>query len=162
MSLLHPDGSISSVAFLLAQVGACAAEEFAKGLAPLKFTPCDAGILRLLRNSPGLSQQDLARSLEMHASRLVAVIDALESRGLVAREENARDRRTYSLKLTSSGNEALLQIGQVARRHNEALCSTLDQDERNQLADLLARIAAKYELRPSVHPGYKKLDRRAE
>jgi DNA-binding MarR family transcriptional regulator len=156
------DGASSPVAFLLAQVGACAAEEFAKVLAPLKFAPCDAGILRLLRNSPGISQQDLARRLEMHASRLVAVIDALESRGLVAREEKAQDRRTYSLKLTDAGSEALQQIGQVARRHNEALCSSLDREERNQLAHLLSRIAAQYELRPGIHPGYKKLDRRAE
>lgn len=149
----------TSVAFLLAQVGACASDEFAKVLAPLKFTPGDAGIIRLLKSSPGISQQELARKLEMHASRLVAVIDALESRGLLARQANATDRRTHSLELTDAGSEALRQIGQVARRHNEAVCASLDDNERNQLAELLGRIAGQYGLRPGVHPGYKNLGR---
>jgi DNA-binding MarR family transcriptional regulator len=162
MGRTQPEGSIGSVAFLVAQVGARAAEEFAQSLAALKFAPCDAGILRLLKGEPGMSQQDLAGRLEMHASRLVAVIDALESKGLVAREANAQDRRTYSLKLTVAGDEAMQQIGQVAQRHNEAVCSGLDAGERNKLAELLGRIAAQYELRPGVHPGYKKLGRKVE
>jgi hypothetical protein len=37
------------------------AQEFAKGLVPLKLAPADAGILRLLSHPPGISQQDLAR-----------------------------------------------------------------------------------------------------
>jgi DNA-binding MarR family transcriptional regulator len=114
-----------SVAFLLSQVGARSAQEFARLLAPLNLTPPDAGILRLLRQSPGISQQQLAQTLGMHASRLVAVIDALEKRGVVVREANANDRRLYSLRLTEAGDEMLREIGQVARAHNELMCSGL-------------------------------------
>ena len=75
----------NGIAFLLSQVGARSAQEFARLLEPLKLSPADAGILRLLRQTPGISQQQLAETLGMHASRLVAVIDTLESRKLVAR-----------------------------------------------------------------------------
>lgn len=157
MTTTKPDGARTSVAFLLAQVGAHAANEFAKALSPLKLTPCDAGILRLLNHSPGISQRELAQKLEMHASRLVAVIDALETRGIVAREANAQDRRIYSLRLTDAGGKMLRAVGQVARSHNETICSGLDSVERAELAGLLQRIAARHELTPGVHPGYKDL-----
>jgi DNA-binding MarR family transcriptional regulator len=157
MTRKHSDGPRTSVAFLLAQVGARAAQEFAKALAPLKLTPADAGILRLLSHSPGISQQDLARKLDMHASKLVAVIDALEKSALVVREANAQDRRIYSLRLTDAGQEKLRAIGEVARAHNDAICFGLDPAERSALSGLLQRIAARHELTPGVHPGYKDL-----
>ena len=147
----------SSVAFLLAQVGAHGAREFAALLATEKLVPADAGILLLLSRSPGISQQNLAQALDMHASRLVAVIDALETRGLVVRESNINDRRIYSLRLTDAGGELLRQIGQLARSHNENICSGLDDTERAQLRSLLQKVAAHQGLLPGIHPGYKDL-----
>ena len=149
------DKNHAPVGFLLAQVGARAAQRFAEALAPLRFTPPDAGILRLLSRSPGISQQELAGRLDMHASRLVAVIDALESKGLVVREANANDRRIYALQLSETGRTALAEIGKVARAHDEAMCASLDPAEREQLAALLQKIAAAQGLAPGVHPGYR-------
>jgi DNA-binding MarR family transcriptional regulator len=146
-----------STAFLLSQVGARAAQIFGELLAPLKLTPPDAGILRLLKRSPGISQQELARRLDMHASRLVAVIDALEQRGLVAREMNADDRRLYSLQLTGKGRDALEAIGAVARAQDERVCAGLSTEERGQLAQLLTKIALRQGLAPGIHPGYRSI-----
>jgi DNA-binding MarR family transcriptional regulator len=154
----HP-GKFVPVAFLLAQVGAGAARRFAKSLEPLQFAPSDAGILRLLARTPGISQQDLAQQLDMHASRLVGVIDALEKRGLVAREANSADRRVYSLHLTSAGQEALAAVGAVARAHNEAICAGLSAAEREQLGTTLEKIAAALDLKPGVHPGYREMSK---
>lgn len=151
----HPQKS--GVAFLLSQVGARSAQEFARLLEPLKLSPADAGILRLLRQSPGISQQQLAETLGMHASRLVAILDALESRKLVARSPNPGDRRLYSLHLTTRGTDTLAEIGQIARTHNELLCSGLRSTEVEQLAALLQKIATAQGLTPKVHPGYKDL-----
>lgn len=156
----RPNGDRSTVAFLLAQVGARAAQEFGRLLTPLEFTPPDAGILRLLSRSPGISQQELAGRLNMHASRLVAVIDALEKRGLVARRPNPEDRRLHSLELTAVGNEALAAIGRVALAHDEAICAGLDGGERAQLAGLLKKIAERQGLAAGVHPGYRTLGRK--
>lgn len=151
----HP--SKIGVAFLLSQVGTRSAQEFARLLEPLRLSPADAGILRLLRQSPGISQQHLAETLGMHASRLVAILDALESRKLIAREPNPEDRRLYSLNLTARGTEMLAEIGQIARTHNELMCSGLKVSEAEQLAALLQKIAVAQGLTPKVHPGYKDL-----
>jgi DNA-binding MarR family transcriptional regulator len=150
-------GKFVPIAFLLAQVGAGAARQFAKLLKPLQFAPYDAGILRLLSRSSGISQQYLARQLDMHASRLVGLIDALEQRRLVAREPNPTDRRVYSLRLTEQGQEALGAIGAAARAHNEAICACLTDTEREQLEATLEKIASTLGLRPGVHPGYRDL-----
>lgn len=153
-------GKHGPVSFLLAQVGAAAARQFARVLEPLKFAPSDAGILRLLGRSPGMSQQTLAKKLDMHASRLVGVIDALEQRGLVAREPNPEDRRFHALRLTETGTEALATIGVVAHAHNEAICAGLSELEREQLAAILEKIAAGLHLTAGIHPGYRNLGRR--
>lgn len=141
-------------AFLLAQVGAHAARQFAKRLEPLGMTPPQAGILRMLARSGGLSQRDLADRLGIHPSRLVALLDEMQTAGLLVREPNAEDRRLYSLQLTDTGRERMAELGRVARQHNEALCSGLNAEEQAQLESLLSRIAQQQGLRPGVHPGY--------
>ena len=151
------EGAPTQIAFLLSQIGGRSAQEFARLLTPLSLAPSDAGILRLLRHSEGISQQSLAQKLNVHASRLVALIDGLETRGLVVREPNATDRRLYSLKLTSKGGEVLRSIGELAREHNKLMCAGLSAGECEQLELLLQKIAEIQGLSPGVHPGYKEL-----
>src|SRR5215472_7895111 len=145
----------SRPAFLLAQVGAHAASKFAERLAALRLTPPDAGILRLLNMSAGVSQQELAAKLGIHPSRLVALLDELERKGLVERRPNPNDRRQYSLHLTERGVQTLNEVGQVARQHQEALCAALSPEERDTLGELLRKIADQQGLTPGVHPGYR-------
>ena len=146
-------------AFLLAQLGAHAASQFAERVGVLELTPADAGILRLLRAAAGLSQQELAGRLQIHPSRLVAILDNLEKRGFVERRANLDDRRLYSLQLTQAGGEALQKIGSVARKHQDALLSSISLEERNTLAALLLRVADQQGLVRGVHPGYQRLGR---
>jgi DNA-binding MarR family transcriptional regulator len=143
--------------FLLSQVGAHAAEQFAQRLSVLDLSPADAGILRLLRISAGISQQELAVRLQIHPSRLVAILDNLEKRQLVERKANPDDRRQYSLHLAKDGGEILQRIGKVAKEHQDALLSALNSEERDKLTGLLRRIADAQGLTRGVHPGYQRL-----
>jgi DNA-binding MarR family transcriptional regulator len=149
-----------SAAWLLAQIGGHAAVKFADRLAPLKLAPPHAGILRALASSGGSSQQSLATHLDVLPSRLVALVDDLEARGLLERRDNPEDRRTYALHLTDAGREVLESIGRVAREHDQALCAALTPEEREQLSRMLLRIAEQQGLTPGVHPGYRSLGRR--
>jgi DNA-binding MarR family transcriptional regulator len=142
-------------AFLLAQLGANAASQFAERLRVLNLAPSDAGILRLLSVAAGLSQQDLAGRLNIHPSRLVAILDELEKRGFVERRPNPDDRRLYSLHLTTGGEEVLTRIGKVAREHQDALLAALTSNERETLGTLLLKVADQQGLTRGVHPGYR-------
>jgi DNA-binding MarR family transcriptional regulator len=153
----HSEMEKGHPAFLLAQLGAHAASQFAERLGVLELTPPDAGILRLLRQAAGLSQQSLAEKLQIHPSRLVAILDNLGKRGFVERRANPDDRRLYSLYLTKGGGEVLERIGKVAREHQDALLSALNRNERDELTTLLLRIADQQGLIRGVHPGYQRL-----
>jgi DNA-binding MarR family transcriptional regulator len=147
----------SFAAFLLAQVGAHAAKQFADRLTPLNLTPPHAGILRRLAHSSGLNQRELANQLGMHASRLVGVVDEMELLGLVVREGNTDDRRSYSLQITLKGRTTLEEIAKISRQHNDALCIALNPEEKEVLAALLQRIADQQGLSRGVHPGFSRL-----
>jgi DNA-binding MarR family transcriptional regulator len=152
----------SSIAFLLTQIGAEAASRFAARLTSLDLLPQHAGVLRLLGQSEGISQQALAARLEMHASRLVGVVDTLEKRGLVARQSSTTDRRVYALHLTEAGRGTLKQMRTIAREHDNAICDGLSAQERAQLFHLLKRIAERIGLAHAVHPGYRMLEQRED
>jgi DNA-binding MarR family transcriptional regulator len=147
------------VAFLLAQLGAHAASAFAERIRPLQLTPPQAGVLRRLGQVPGQSQRGLADALGMHAPRLVALIDELEGRGLVARERDPDDRRNYAISLTDEGRRTLAELARVAREHELAMTAALDGDERAQLLVLLQRLAEEQNLTPGVHPGFRRMGR---
>ena len=150
-------GTKAPLAFLLAQVGAHAAMRFGERISSLNLVPSDAGILRMLGSSGGLSQQELSMRLGIHPSRLVAILDALEERRLVERRPNADDRRQYALHLTETGQGMLRELGRIGSEHMESLCASLTAAERQQLGELLQRIATEQGLSPGVHPGFRRM-----
>lgn len=149
----------TSAAWLLAQVGAHAASRFAARLSALGLAPAHAGILRITAQEEGLSQRRLARRLEILPSRLVSLLDELQSRGLIERRDSAEDRRVYAIYLTDQGRATLGEIGSLAREHDSALCAAISEDECKLLVDLLRRIADQQGLKPGVHPGFRRLGR---
>lgn len=151
----HPRMESGEPAFLLAQLGAHAASQFAERLKVLDLASSDAGILRLLRAAPGLSQQELAVKLGIHPSRLVGILDNLQKQGYLERRPNPDDRRLYSLYLTEGGEEILGRVRHVAREHQEALLAPLNSEERAVLGSLLLRLADQHGLTRGVHPGYR-------
>lgn len=150
----------SGAAFSLAQVGAHAASTFAERLSELKLTPADAGIFRILAATPAITQQAVATALGTMPSRLVALIDELESRGLLERRPHETDRRSYALQLTDAGKSTLQAIGHFAREHQHALLAALSEDEQTPTRRSLATrrgSAGADSRRPSSYAGVKPL-----
>jgi DNA-binding MarR family transcriptional regulator len=147
----------TGIAFLLAQLGSYAAERFGEQASALDFTRPQAGLLRLIGREPGQSQQAVARRLGTPPSRLVALVDGLEQRGLVERRRNPGDRRNYALHLTAAGEQAMADLSRVAADHDAAISAPLTEAERTELSKLLAKLAAAHGLLPGVHPGYRHL-----
>jgi DNA-binding MarR family transcriptional regulator len=153
----RPTPNTPGPAFLLTQLGTHAAGRFAERIAELDLTPPQAGLLRAVAAAPGQSQQALARHLGTPPSRLVALVDRLDERGLIERRRNPEDRRLHALYLTDAGRDVLGLIGEAARAHDAEICACLRDDERTTLTALLARIADDRGLTPGVHPGYRHL-----
>lgn len=148
-------------AFLLAQLGAHAAGRFGERVGGLGLAPPDVGLLRMIATEPGRSQRSLAADLGVVPSRVVALIDNLERKGLVERRRSTEDRRNYELYVSEGGRRALAGVREVAAAHEDDLLAALDGAERGLLAELLGRVAAQQGLTPGVHPGYRTLPKRA-
>ena len=144
-------------AFLLAQLGAHAADRFGERIEVLGISPPHAGILRLIAATPSCNQQALAQRLGVLPSRMVLLIDGLAERGLVERKRRQKDRRHSELVLTNAGNQTLQKLSRIAAEHEAELCAALTSEERNMLAALCRKIVAQQGLTPDVHPGYRKL-----
>ena len=139
------------VAFLLSQLGSDAASGFEQALRPLGTTPSEAGVLRLIGRNPGISQRAVSEQVGVGSSRIVAVLDRLESRELVERRRSRADRRSHELHLTERGQEILTQLRRVAGRHEREYTASLALDEVEQLQKMLARIAAARGLSVEIH-----------
>jgi len=145
------------VAFLLSQVGAHVAGKFAERIAFLGLKPYHAGILRVLADQPGLTQQALCDLLGMFPSRLVGLLDELGAEKLIERRKSPADRRTYALHLTKAGRDAVTKILKAAGQLQDDLCAALSATERKQLGAFLTRIVAQQQITPGIHPSYRKL-----
>jgi DNA-binding MarR family transcriptional regulator len=145
----------TGTAFLLSQLGGTVASRFAEATARLGLSPSDAGVLRLVSKSPGISQRELADRLGAVPSRVVAIIDSLEGRDLVSRKRSATDRRNYELGLTRAGTEMLRELRSASEANDAAILSALSVDEVAELHLLLEKMRERLGLVTDVHPGYR-------
>jgi DNA-binding MarR family transcriptional regulator len=152
--------SRSSLAFLLSQLGAHVAAKFAERVGKVGLAPPHVGILLRLAGSEGLTQGALCETLAVVPSRVVALVDELEALGLVERRSSPNDRRAYALHITKKGRAKVDVVVQVASEHEEALFRALNAQDRKQLSGLLRRVADEQGLRPGVHPGFARFDRK--
>ncbi|MDR7085160.1 DNA-binding MarR family transcriptional regulator [Arthrobacter ginsengisoli] len=138
-------------AFLLSQLGALASSRFADRTREIGLTPSEAGVLRLIGRTPGLSQRALADRLGAVPSRVVSLIDSLQARGLVERERSSTDRRIYELRLTLEGAQLLRQLREIAEAHDAELLAPLTVEQSAQLGSLLAQLAGANALDLDLH-----------
>jgi DNA-binding MarR family transcriptional regulator len=106
--------------------------------------PETSALARLDRNGPATSSE-LARTEQISPQSMGATLSALEARGLVARDPDARDGRRIVLSVTAAGRQ-LLTYKRDARteRLARALAAGFTQEELGQLmaaAPLLERLA---------------------
>jgi DNA-binding MarR family transcriptional regulator len=148
-----PDQPPRSVGFLISQLGFFSSKRFAEALEPVGIGPREFLLLRFVAASGGQAQQALAQRLGVPPSRMVALIDDLEGRGLVERRPDPDDRRVRAVHMTRKGRQTLEHAAQVAVEYEQKLCSPLEQGERDELIDLLQKVQeGQTELR-GVHPG---------
>jgi DNA-binding MarR family transcriptional regulator len=144
---------VPGVAFLLAQLGFHSSRLWKERLAALGMDPRQVVLLRQVAAAEGQSQQALGKAMQVPASRMVALVDELERRGLLERRPSLADRRAYALALTGEGRRLLDRIMQASAEHEAQLCAGLTQAERRRLIALLSRVAAEQGLPMGVHPG---------
>src|ERR671933_366760 len=132
---MQPPGH--SVSFLLSQLGYATSKRFRETLAPLGLEPRQFAMLRFIAMQEGRSQQAIGDSLQIPPSRMVALVDDLEGRGLLERRQEPADRRARALYLTAKGKRVLAKAWELAVEMEARACEGLSDQERKRLLDLL-------------------------
>jgi DNA-binding MarR family transcriptional regulator len=140
-----------SVAFMLSSLGFAVSRRFHDTLQPLGLEPGEFALMRAVSASGGESQNVLAERLHISPSWMVAIVDELESRGLLERRPHARDRRVRNLHLTAAGRKLLRQAERKAQQFDRQVTDPLSATELEQLLELLQRVAAGLDLQPGAH-----------
>lgn len=125
----------------MAQAGRQAGAELHRALEPLGLEPRQYVLLRRVAAEEGCTQQAVSGALQIPPSRMVAIVDALEERGLIRRVPNPTDRRAHGLRLTPAGRRLLAKAGPLVEAYDSLVAHPLDESERAHLAALLQRIA---------------------
>ncbi|HVD86233.1 MAG TPA: MarR family winged helix-turn-helix transcriptional regulator [Solirubrobacterales bacterium] len=150
---IKSDRAPQTLAFLLSQVGIHASKRFAERIAAVGINPPLFRVLNLVDAAEGQSQQAIGAAIEVPASRMVALVDELEQRGLVERRPEPKDRRVRALFLTAKGRKTLARGREIAKRHEEELTQGMPAADRKRLVTLLQSIVDQQAIGPGVHPG---------
>jgi DNA-binding MarR family transcriptional regulator len=143
-------GLAGSATYLLSKVGFEASQRFRSMLEPLGLEPRQFALLRHVAGSEGQTQQALGDALGIPKSRMVALVDDLEARGLVERRLRPDDRRARALHVTTEGARCLGEALEVAEAHEAYVRERLSPAEHHQLVQMLQRLTISEDL--EVHP----------
>lgn len=108
----------------------------------------EARVLYEIHRRGSCRARDLLADLDLDRGYLSRLLGTFETRGWVARDREARDRRLRNLSLTSQGEELVVDLERRARQQAADLLEPLAEEERAALLEAMGCIEAL--LAPSV------------
>jgi len=118
-------------------------QQFNERFAAFGLRPSEYSILVLIEDNPGRTQVDIANILGIKRANFVALIKALDERGLTERRAAPSDRRSNALYLTEKGAAFVARIKQTQTDFEQHCIDKLGGVEaRDKLMQLLDRLTA--------------------
>ncbi len=114
--------------------------EFATLIARYHINSGWVPFLRSLHRCDGVTQRELADSVQMRTSTTLHALRELERRKFVFRNPSSDDRRKIHVFLTDKGREICGAIAPEAEKFNRRLLRGLRLHEQETLRDLLRRM----------------------
>lgn len=146
-----PEVLSSRLGYLLKHAHQRLVAEGSRALAPYGIDGRELAVLALVGAHEGLSQLEAAGRLGIDRTTMVALLDALEEKSLVARHRDPHDRRRNTVALTPTGADRLHAAEAVrAEVERRFLAPLPEQDAARFLAALRTLEAA---APPAASPG---------
>jgi DNA-binding MarR family transcriptional regulator len=125
------------VEFLAVKAFAAGTRRLNRALRPLDLRARSYAVLSAACEAEPLTQRELATLLELDPSQVVALVDELVERGLVARDVDERDRRRRLVRASAPGREVHRRAAALAAEAERASLAALSPEEREVLRALL-------------------------
>lgn len=104
------------------------------------FTDTEHAICTFLCFHDRVSQDNIAGALMLDKTTVAKALSAMESKGLIQREQNPRNRRENVIRITEIGRTNVSDSIHIYDRWLSELCSCLSPEERRQLDGYFDRI----------------------
>jgi len=127
--------------YLLTFIAEHATERFERAVAAHGIRSRHASVLVVIDAEGPMSQRALGRRLRIDKSPMVGVLDDLERLRLAERRRSDSDRRIQAVHLTAKGRRVLADVTAIADAENARTFAVLEDAEREQLQELLLRVA---------------------
>jgi DNA-binding MarR family transcriptional regulator len=112
----------------------------AQALAPLGIDPRELGILLVIADHEPGSQQQAAQRLGVDRTTMVALLDDLQTKGLVSRHPHADDRRRNVVELTEAGRDVVGRATAASEHAERTLLAPLGDADGEQLRAALQAV----------------------
>jgi DNA-binding MarR family transcriptional regulator len=129
-------------AFILYDVARLMRTTFDRRVRSLGFTRSQWWVLNHLFRNDGVTQSELAVILEVEKASLGRLLDRMEAKGWVRREEHASDRRAKRVYLTEEVQPAIKAMRAAAAEVRREALSSLGLAQQDQFVDTLLTIKA--------------------
>ena len=143
LALLREAGLTEELGFAIRMAELTVFADILERLSGLDITLSQFSVLRLVHAHPGLTQQRIGDALRIRKPNLVALIDKLETRGLVSRTGSATDGRAYALFLTAKGERTLAKAMSAVGEHLQAIRDILSPRDLERALKALWDVALK-------------------
>ena len=126
--------------FLLNDVARLMRTAYDRRIRKLGLTRAQWWVLTHLYRGNGVSQTELAETLEIEKPTLGRLLDRLEAKGWVRREHDASDRRVWRVHLTDEVEPALRTMRAIAAELRRDALTGINAAERERFVDTLLAI----------------------
>ena len=128
------------LAFLLVDAGRKLNDAYDVTMKPLALTRSQWRVMAYVSRTPGISQTELAASVECSRMAITSLLDRMQGKGLVERREVEGDRRVRSLHLTNKGKALVKRMNKTAVRVLEGIFSGMTHTDMQRMQKLLETI----------------------
>ena len=129
------DPLINLPGYVLRRASAAALAELNQLLEPLKLRHADVAFLLLIEATPGISQSEAGRILEIQRANMVPFVSRLERRGLLERTQV--DGRSQALRLTAAGRAVLAKARRIIGSFETSLMNRVPEKMRPMVLPIL-------------------------
>ncbi len=115
------------------------------------LTEAQFNVLFSLKYNPhNVTQSDLGKRLVVTRASITSVLDRLEAKGLVAREDVPDNRRIYHVALTEKGRTLVDEVEPLYREKIRETMAGLTEEDCRDLIALLERVRSHADARQEV------------
>lgn len=128
------------LAFLLVDAGRKLNDAYDLHMKPLGLSRAKWRVMAYVSRTPGISQTDLAESIECSRMAITSLLDRMQAGGLIERRVVEDDRRVRAVFLTDSGRALVRKMNRIAGEVLEGIFAGTSERDRDQLQRLLETI----------------------